>query len=298
MSEDFSEHAGECDQEVRSVAEFVEWVAGQELDEGECWFRGVNNSHDPLVPRGLRSDGSVWAVGERIERFRAMARSRSSDLPNPDALHEWLALAQHHGLATNLLDWTRSALSALWFAIEQTPNGRQKSSPASVYLLNPHSLNSDDLSASFGPLPLTKKLVEWSFDPHCSLPKWMRNLYPLDEETPVVLAVVAPEVDPRMLAQQGVFTLHKTADPIEFGPYCHASRCLVPRQFETQIRDELHQLGVSRATLFPDLSNLASYLNGPCSGWTPHQDERRAIESARRTTGQRASANKSKKTEP
>jgi hypothetical protein len=37
----------------------------------------------------------------------------------PSTLWDWMALAQHHGMATRLLDWSENPLIALWFSLMQ-----------------------------------------------------------------------------------------------------------------------------------------------------------------------------------
>src|SRR5262249_11833824 len=55
-------------------------------------------------------------------RIRSNPYLDSSDRDDWD----WLAIAQHNGMATRLLDWTDNPLAALWFAVRESPDKERK----------------------------------------------------------------------------------------------------------------------------------------------------------------------------
>lgn len=61
-------------------------------------------------------------VGEELlSGFRKLALLHLQDLPSNDDLTGWLALMQHYGGPTRLLDWTECPFVGMYFALWEEP---------------------------------------------------------------------------------------------------------------------------------------------------------------------------------
>jgi len=88
-------------------------------------FRGQSDSSWGLkttCERSLENHFTFQTLSEREEKiltqFKRRAHHYYSNPPKPDELLEWLALLQHHGGPTRLLDFTSSFYIAAFFAAE------------------------------------------------------------------------------------------------------------------------------------------------------------------------------------
>ena len=228
------------------------------------WFRGEPLSSQPLLPRlyRRRPHGKPYRQSENalLQMFRMKAAS-FSDRPVPDRKNtdQWLFLAQHVGVPTRLLDWTESALVALWFAIlEKRPV---------VWMLNPLALNRLSGSEQEGKrMPETDQFPLTWYGPPGKINIGHESVCAAWENRPsridLPVAVIPTYIHTRMSAQRSCFTIHDRREhPLcDLVPMTILKRYVIEPSAVGAISKELNMLGVLRSTAFPDLDGLAGEL--------------------------------------
>ncbi len=140
---------------IDTVQDFVALV-DQEKDTAEksgndvdFLFRGQRRDL-PLLPKLARLElrGEIQNIEKLIiDEFRRTSLPLSEFKPEND--WDLLALAQHHGLPTRLLDWTYSALAALWFTVQKPPHNKEN---GVVWILKPDVEDFRTDTEKYGPL--------------------------------------------------------------------------------------------------------------------------------------------------
>jgi hypothetical protein len=226
----------------------------------ESWFRGHSRVYGKLTPRVFRKEYEVLARPDvefsLIEAFKRGAPALTNKIPDREDHVGWLFLMQHHGGPTRLLDWTESALVALFFAVSEHP-----SKEGELWAMYPDVLNR--YSGFHGiPTPNNKTLRYLAAEPTHSNPQKLAEELGITKIPKHPLAVQPPMNFPRMVAQLSTFTIHPKPTPENTIPRLltnekYLVRYIIPSEYKRRIQRHLAALGVTYHTLFPDLDSLS-----------------------------------------
>jgi hypothetical protein len=253
------------EEEITSIQEFVDLIDKEKTNaeksgkDSDLLFRGQSVDL-PLRPKLARLNlrGGIRNIEKLIiEEFERTSLPLSEFQPEDD--WDLLALAQHHGLPTRLLDWTYSALTALWFAVKDVPV--EKNSDSVVWVLIPEIEDFRTDTERYG--PLSNKITK----------------------------IFRPKIiSKRISAQLGVFTVHKIIDGgrvIGFEKNRRYSKKLlkisITSRYFPVMRNRLNMLGVNSASVFPDIDGLCAHLQWRYSYLKDEVKSKRAL--TRRSSG-------------
>jgi len=189
-----------------------------------------------------------------LRNFRKYAHGQAG----ADTIWHWLALGQHRGLPTRLLDWTYSPFVALHFA---TANLALMEHDASVWAIDFVAAN------RFLPNRLKRILdAEGSDTATTDMLSRFQQLRDFDRlaRTPFVVFLEPPSLDPRIVNQFALFSLMSSPqasldDWLARHPAL-AKRILIPAALKWEIRDKLDQANINERVLFPGLDGLSRWL--------------------------------------
>lgn len=220
------------------------------LRRKELWFRGADREHDPIPSLFRYERAGDWEIRREFRRRGVQMLSERE----PQDEWEWYILMRHHNAPTRLLDWTDSALIALYFALRSP---LPESLPPAVWALDPVRLNQ---------VVCNSDSVVLSNEPQAADYLTESQQDELRPELPI--AVDPIHVSRRLAAQRSRFTIHGTdRNGLIRVAARHPGvlfRITIASESAAEIFEDLRTCGVSETTIFPDLEGLSRELLREC----------------------------------
>jgi len=209
-----------------NVASFNDFHASmlRYLKNRRWLFRGHNRLEWLLVPKFGREEYK----NANFDMVFASWKRRATELISISPLDDWdwMAITQHHGLATKLLDWSFNPLVAAFFAVYPEEN---------------------------------EDCVIYAYDVTRTIET--QQISPKDYHG---VSVFKPRGIASRISRQGsIFTYHNPPDYSleEYLGDSEIEKLIINKDYRRQFIFELDKYGINKMNLFPDLDGLSDYCN-------------------------------------
>jgi hypothetical protein len=246
------------------------WTDVLEALYADSWNPSLERFRSPFAFRGMSC--TSHALSSSLNRLAGDADIRTLELAllrnfrkyavtegtHADTIWDWLALGQHRGLPTRLLDWTYSPLVALHFATEAFEDYERDGVVWCVNFVEANKRLPPRLRRI-----MTREGSETLTVDMLGVFKELRDFDALSR-TPFLVFLEPPAVDRRILNQFALFSLMSSPTAqIDTWLENHPALCrrvVIPAKLKWEIRDKLDQANVNERILFPDLDGLSRWL--------------------------------------
>lgn len=192
-----------------------------------------------------------------VKDFQRGAYTHLSSLPEPDDMMSWLAIMQHHGAPTRLLDFTHSPYIASYFALENAV------SDAAVWAIHSQHLKEDLAEKS-------PESFQYRGDEMYDISDSAFNQIFEENKLSCVFPVRPSVTNKRYMAQQSIFvSLGNTENPFmdqllsySWPQYLaeHIVKIILPFTIRDEALFDLSRMNINRSTLFPDIDGFSTHL--------------------------------------
>jgi hypothetical protein len=222
-------------------------------------FMGQSDKNHDLTTSLMRLGNSPGAIEKNL--FRNFKKYAPRDAVTEDNDWLWLAVAQHHGLPTRLLDWSFSPYIALHFMCENT---ERFDADGAVWCV--------DFSGTTGFLPEDfRNALEdenaRAFDVTIlkSVCPEVRGLEKYHNDNgDFMVFFEPPSMDERIVNQFALFAFMSKPD-LKANDWLNDHedlyfRLIIPARLKWEIRDKLDQINITERMIYPGLDGLAKWL--------------------------------------
>ena len=229
---------------IKKVKDFFE-IALRLMEDEKYFYRGIN-SNNQKYPKLIRDNDLAEFEADFLREFEKYY-GLYSKTPN---FWEFIALAQHHGLKTRLIDFTSNIFVAAFFSLHQ----KSKTREYKIYVFNRQKFKSSND---------WNKKVQYISEPDEKMADNVMVAFGRFKETGADYLLTPHYSNNRIFVQQGLFVIPGSATINHLDKFYNNSdiEINISPNIRKYILDRLKRFGYDEYRLMPDLDSVCHEIN-------------------------------------